>query len=140
MMLRNSSNLILAFTASSSEAGRQGFSTFAVDFAFPLLTLAPPLQVTKIRPGTYSWHHTYFASFFGDLGVGTGSKALAKLLTTLEAGRISSMVYTIFSFLAGLVVAVLLPVVVFLEVLFPVPTVSHFSDMLVWSEMLLLSQ
>lgn len=64
--------------------------------------------------------------------MGAGSKALAKLLTTLEAGRISSIVYTIFSFLVGLVVAVLLPVMVFLEVLFPVPTVSHFSDMLVF--------
>ena len=47
MMLRNSSNLILALTASSNEAGRQGFSTFAVDFALPLLTLAPPLKSNK---------------------------------------------------------------------------------------------
>ena len=45
----------------------------------------------------------------------------------------SSMVYTIFSFLAaGLVEEALLPVVAFLEVLFPVPTVSHFSDIFVF--------
>ena len=65
--------------------------------------------------------------------MGTGSKALEKLLTTLEAGKMSSMVYTIFSFLAlaGLLVIALLLLVFFFEVVFPVPTVSHFSDMLV---------
>ena len=45
----------------------------------------------------------------------------------------SSMVYTIFSFLAlaGLLVRALLLLVFFFEVVFPVPTVSHFSDMLI---------
>ena len=45
MMFRSSSNLILVFTASSSEEGRQGFSTLIADFAFPLLALATPLII-----------------------------------------------------------------------------------------------